>query len=90
MADIGVVTHYEVKPNVDVHKLWCQQQIAEKETRIKRLEADIEEIVRAKTAQIQAQIIMLKRETAALYERKDKLDSFSNSEVIDIKMIEKK
>lgn len=90
MADLPVVKHYEVKPNVEVQKLWTEQQIAEKETRIKRLEADAEEIMRAQIARIKADIIMLKREVAALYERKDQLEKYGNNDVIDIKQISSK
>jgi hypothetical protein len=33
---------------------------------------------------------MLKREIAALYDRKDKLQTYGNQEVIDLKLIENK
>jgi hypothetical protein len=90
MADLPVVKHYSVKPNVEVQILWTDQQIAEKETRVKRLEADAEEIMRAQISRIKADIIMLKREIAALYDRKDKLQTYGNQEVIDLKLIENK
>ena len=88
MADLRVIKHYDVKPNVEVQRLWTQQQIAEKEARIKRLEADAEEILRGQIARIQADIIMLKRETASLYQRMDELEKFGKDEVIDIKQLE--
>lgn len=90
MADLPVPKHYEVKPNVEVQTLWVEQQIAEKETRIKRLEADAEEIMRAQIARIKADIIMLKREVARLYDLKDQLQNYGKEEVIDIKKIENK
>lgn len=90
MADLPVIVNYEVKPNVEVLRLWTDQQIAEKETRIKRLEADMEEILRAHTAKIQANIIMLKREVAALYDKKDRLEAYQKQDVIEVKQIEQK
>ena len=82
--------NYDVKPNVEVRKLWCDQQIAEKEMRVKRLEADAEEIMRGQVSRIKADIIMLKRETAKLYELKDDLEKFRNDEVIDLKQLTEK
>ena len=92
MADLSVLKQYNdgVQPNVEVMRLWLDQQIAEKEMRIKRLEADAEEILRAHTARIKADIIMLKREIGRLYDRKDQLEQYGNEEVIDIKRIENK
>ena len=90
MADLRVVKHYDVQPNVEVQRLWTQQQIAEKEARIKRLEADAEEILRGQIARIQADIIMLKREAASLYQRMDELEKFGKEEVIDVQMLEHK
>ena len=90
MADIQTNKHYDVKPNVEVRKLWTDQQIAEKEMRIKRLEADAEEIIRGSVARIKADIIMLKREVAGLYNLKDDLEKFRNDEVIDLKQLEDK
>ena len=84
MADIQTNKNYDVKANVEVRKLWADQQIAEKECMIKRLEADAEEIVRGQISRIKADILMKKREVAKLYELKDDLDKFRNDEVIDI------
>ena len=90
MADLPVPKSYAVEPNVEVRKLWVDQQIAEKETRVKRLEADAEEIMRAQIARIKADILMLKREVGKLYELKDDLGRFGNEEVIDAKQLEDK
>lgn len=87
MADLPVLKQYDVQPNVEVRKLWVDQQIAEKETRIKRLEADAEEIIRAQVSRIKADIIMLKREIARLYDMKDQLEQFKNEDVIDVKRL---
>ena len=84
MADLGVQKNYDVKPNIEVRKLWVDQQIAEKECMVKRLEADAEEIMRGQISRIKADIIMKKREVAKLFELKDDLEKFRNDEVIDI------
>ena len=88
MADLPVPKRYDVQPNVEVRKLWVDQQIAEKETRVKRLEADAEEIMRAQISRIKADIIMLKREVGKLYELKDDLSKFGDQEIIDMKQLE--
>lgn len=90
MADLPIPKRYEVQPNVEVLRLHCDQQIAEKETRIKRLEADAEEIMRASIARIKADIIMLKREVAKLYEKKEDLERYGKDDVIDLKQLEQK
>jgi len=90
MSDLPVQRYYEIEPNVQVRKLWCEQQIAEKECAIKRLEADAEEIMRGRLKKIQADIIMMKRKVAQLYQDRDKLDGFNNEDVIDIKQLENK
>lgn len=90
MADLPILKHYTVAPNVEVQRLWVDQQIAEKETRVKRLEADAEEIMRAQISRIKADILMLKRETAKLYELKDDLQRFGSQDIVDIKKLEDK
>jgi len=90
MADLPVPKNYAVEPNVEVRKLWVDQQIAEKEMRIKRLEADAEEIVRGQVARIKADMLMLKREVGKLYELKDDLGRFGDHEVINAKQLEDK
>ena len=62
----------------------AEQQIAELECRIKRLEADAEEIVRGKLKNIEAEIIMLKRKVALLYQKSDQLDQFGLEDVVDV------
>lgn len=77
-------------PNAKVHKLWTEQQIAEVETRIKRLEADAEEILRGKLKRIEAEIIMHKRKAVLLYNKLDKLEKFGNEDLIDVHGIDVK
>jgi len=90
MADLPIPNRYTVEPNVEVRRLWVDQQIAEKEMRVKRLEADAEEIMRAQISRIKADIIMLKREVAKLYELKDDLQEYGSNEIIDMKQLENK
>jgi len=87
MGDLKVVKHFEVQPNVAVQKLWCEQQIAEKEARVKRLEIDAEEIIRGRLKGLQADVLMLKREIAALYDKADRLEQYNAEDVVDIQKI---
>jgi len=84
MADIGTPGGINPEPNVKVHKLWTEQQIAETEAKIKRLEADAEEIIKGRLKRLEAEVIMLKRKAALLYDKFDKLEQFGNEEVIDV------
>ena len=69
MADNPIVPVREqflVTPNADVEKLWIQSAIAEKEARVKRLEADKDEIIKSRVLKIEATILMTKREIVEL------------------------
>jgi len=49
-----------------VEKLWLKSAIAEKEARVKRLEADKDEIIKSRVLKIEATILMVKREIVEL------------------------
>ena len=85
MADIGSPGGINPEPNVRVHKLWTEQQIAETEAKVKRLEADAEEIFKGRLKNIEAEVIMLKRKASMLYDKLDRLEEFGNEEVIDVR-----
>jgi len=84
MADLPVPGSIAPPPNVKMHKLWTEQQIAELECKVKRLEADAEEIIRARLKRIEAEVIGTKRKIAALMKRGDELEKFGLEDVIDI------
>ena len=86
--DLGIPGGINPAPNVKVHKLWTEQQIAETEMKIKRLECDAEEILRGRLKNIEAEIIMLKRKVAMLYNKYDQLEQFGNEELIEVRGIE--
>ena len=90
MGDTPVVVIRDREPNVQVRKLWCEQQIAENECAVKRLEADAEEIIRGRLKKLQADILMTKRKIAELYKQRDNLDGFNNEDVIDVNLLTKK
>jgi len=70
MADLPVPREqYLVTPNADVEKLWLKSAIAEKEARVKRLEADKEEVIKSRVLKIEATILMVKREIVELNNR---------------------
>jgi len=84
MADLPVPGSIQAQPNVKVHKLWTEQQIAEIECRIKRLEIDAEELIKGRLKNIEAEIEMLKRKLVLLYQKNDQLEKFGLEEVIDV------
>jgi hypothetical protein len=84
MADLPVPGSITPPPNVKMHKLWCEQQIAELECKVKRLEADAEEIVRAQLKRIEAEVEGAKRKIVSLRARHDQLEQFGLQEVIEI------
>lgn len=78
------------KPTVEVHKLWVDEQIAEKKYQLARLKADYDKYVQGTMKKMEADRIMLERDIAALIIKKDRLDKFGSQEVIDIKTINAK
>ena len=81
MSDLQVSKEqFLVTPNADVEKLWLKSAIAEKEVRVKRLEADKEVIIKSQVLKIEATILMVKREIVQLNNTLNKDDR----ETIDI------
>jgi len=75
MADLPVPKEqFLVSPNTDVEKLWLKSAIAEKEARVKRLEADKDEIIKSRVLKIEATILMLKREIVELNNQLNNMD----------------
>jgi hypothetical protein len=84
MADnpiVAVREQFLVTPNADVEKLWLKSAIAEKECRLKRLEADKELIIKSQVLKIEATILMVKREIVTL---NNTLDKSEPRETIDV------
>ena len=88
-TDVGPLTDL-AKPTVEVHRLWLDEQIAEKKYQLARLKADYDKYVEGTMKKMQAQRIMLDRDIAALIVKQDRLGQFGNQDVIDIKAIEQK
>jgi predicted nucleic acid-binding Zn-ribbon protein len=84
MADLPIPGSITPPPNVKIHKLWCESQIAELECSIKRLEADAQEIIQAKLKKIEADVEGKKRKIVALRARLDQLEQFGLQEVIEL------
>ena len=83
--DLGRGDGVNPEANVKVHKLWTEQQIAESEVKIKRLEADAEELIKGRLKSIEAAILMEKRKAVMLYNKLDNLEKFGTEEVVEIK-----
>ena len=81
---VAVREQFLVTPNADVEKLWLKSAIADKECRLKRLEADKEQIIKSQVLKIEATILMVKREIVTLsneltkHEPKDTIDVTPN------------
>jgi hypothetical protein len=86
MADLPVVRQRNdlSKPPVKVHKLWLEQQIAEKKARVARLKIDAQEIVESRLKSIEADVIMAERDVMELTHKLDELERRDDTEVIDI------
>jgi len=81
MGDLQVSKEsFLVTPNADVEKLWLKSAIAEKEARVKRLEADKDQIIKSQVLKIEATMLMVKREIVKLNNELNKDDR----ETIDV------
>jgi len=79
MADLpSPREQYLVVPDTEIKKKWVKAAIASKEAQVKRLEADKEEIVNSQVLQIEAKILMLKKEVVKLH------NDLSNLDPIDV------
>jgi len=86
MADLPVVRQRNdlSKPNVKVQKLWLEQQIAEKKSKVQRLKTDAFEIMEGRLKGIQADIIMAERDVMALTQQLDEYERRDDTEVIEV------
>ncbi len=71
-------------PTIRVEKLLLQQQIAEKEARVKRLGADAYEILNGRLKGLEADIIMGERDVAKLKEDLDNLEKHGDADVVNV------
>lgn len=77
MADLDVNRGWLVSPNAEVELMWLNVQIQERRSRIARYKQDIEDLQKGKILDLQAKIIMLEKEVAAMEQSK-------NGGVIDV------
>jgi hypothetical protein len=86
MADLPVPRNESqiARPNVKVHKLRLEQQIAEKQARARTLRNQAQEIIEAKLKGIEADTIMVEREIVVLQQKLDEYDRRDEAEVIDV------
>ena len=81
MGDLAIKEQFMVTPNVEVNRLWLMAAIAEKEKRVKHLEADKEAIIKSHVLKIDATIMMTKMEITKLNNDLSKSDP---KETIDV------
>lgn len=86
MADLAILrTRNDLtKPTIKVEKLLLQQQIAEKEARVKRLSADAYEILNGRLKGLEADIIMGERDVAKLKEDLDNLEKHGDADIVNV------
>ena len=82
--DVGRGDGVNPEANVKIHRLWTEQQIAETETKIKRLEVDAEELIKGRLKGIEAEILMHKRKAVLLYNKLDNLEKFGTEDIVDV------
>ena len=86
MADLPVLrTRNDLtKPTIKVEKLLLEQQIAEKEARVKRLKADAYEILNGRLKGIEVDVIMGERDISKLKQDLDKLEKHGDADIVNV------
>jgi hypothetical protein len=74
----------KINPTVEEHRLEYDEQLAEKEYQLERLESELKRFINGQVKKIERDKIRLKREIAELLRQKEALDKFGKQEVIDI------
>ena len=70
MADIPVMGQYLVSPDLDVELKWAEAAINEKLRQIEALEVAVKELKSVKILQMEAKMMMLKKEVKFLQDKK--------------------
>ena len=78
-----------IEPTVEEHRLTYDEQVAEKEYQLERLESELKRFINGHIKKIEKDKIRLKREIAELIRQRDLLDKFGKQEIIDVKNITK-
>ena len=90
MSDYPLATtDLRINPTVEEHRLEYDEQLAEKEYQLERLDSELKRFINGHIKKIERDKIRLKREIAELIRRKDQLDQFGKQEIIDITNINK-
>ena len=84
MADLPVAINHLAKPNVKVHKLRLEQQIAEKKARVQTLTTQAYVIIEGQLKKIEADKIMAERDVMVLTQQLDELERRDDTEIIDV------
>lgn len=80
MADLKQALNWKEPKELKKKKVWLDAQIHEKQSRIKRLELDVEDIKKLQIAKIEVEIDDLKEELDELEEQKSSLDKENNTQ----------
>lgn len=75
MADLRSGKNWLVDPNKEVEVKWVDVEIQAKKSQIARLEQDIEDLKKGKLLELEACVIMRKKELTMLQEKKHNLEN---------------
>ena len=85
MSDYPLTTvPLKLDSTVEEHRLEYDEQLAEKEYQLERLDSELKRFINGHVKKIERDKIRLKREVAELIRRKEVLDQFGKQEIIDI------
>jgi len=79
-----VMKSVKMEPTVEEHRLEYDEQLAEKEYQLERLDSELKRFINGQIKKIERDKIRLKREIAELQRQKETLDKFGKQEIIDI------
>ena len=79
----------EIKDTVEERRLEYDEQLAEKEYQLERLESELKRFINGQIKKIERDRIRLRREIAELTRQKEMLDRYGKQDVIDITTLNK-
>lgn len=73
MGDLPIPRGWLVEPDIEVKIKWCDVQIQEKKSRIVRHRQDIEDLIKGRIIEFEANIMMLEKEVYDLEQKRMRL-----------------
>lgn len=76
-----------IKPTVEETRLELDEQLAEKEYQLERLDSELKRFINGHVKKIERDKIRLKREIAEILRRRDMMDKYGKQDIIDVKTL---